>query len=278
MNIIILEDEQEAVHRLTMFLARYEAEKQESMRVLGVIDSVNDAVQWFRTNTSPEAKSETSPDLVLLDIHLADGLSFEIFRHVEVNVPIIFTTAYNEYALHAFNVHSIAYLLKPFGYAEFEAALKKLAAQKALFASGLETSTNTGLQHFQETLREVGTAIKEQQKRFKTRFLLNVGESIVIVRTADISYIHAEGKIVTMMLENGRKYIADNTLDELETLLNPEEFFRISRKFLLRAEAVSSIEQYFNGRLVLKLAPAFSEEVLVSRERVKDFRAWLERA
>jgi DNA-binding LytR/AlgR family response regulator len=276
MNILIIEDEQEAVHRLTMFLARYEAEKQESMRILGVIDSVNDAVQWFRTNTAPESKSETSPDLVLMDIHLADGLSFEIFRHVEVNVPIIFTTAYNEYALHAFNVHSIAYLLKPFGYAEFEAALKKLAAQKALFASGLETSNNEGFQQFQETLREVGTAIKEQQKRFKTRFLLNVGENIIIVRTADISYIHAEGKIVTMTLLNGRKYIADNTLDELESLLNPEEFFRISRKFLLRAEAVGGIEPYFNGRLALKLIPAFSEEVLVSRERVKDFRAWLE--
>ncbi len=277
MTILIIEDEQEAAHRLRMFLTRYEAEKQEPVRVLGVIDSVEDTVQWFHTNTSPENK----PDLVLMDIHLADGLSFEIFRHVEVNVPIIFTTAYNEYALHAFNVHSIAYLLKPFGYAEFEAALKKLAAQKVMFASGFETSNNEalqGIQHFQETLREVGTAIKEQQKRFKTRFLLNVGETIVIVRTADISYIHAEGKIVTMMLENGRKYIADNTLDELETLLNPEEFFRISRKFLLRAESIAGIEPYFNGRLTLKLIPAFSEEVLVSRERVKDFRSWLESA
>jgi DNA-binding LytR/AlgR family response regulator len=273
MTILILEDEPEAVHRLTMFLERYEREKQVSMRVLRIIDSTHDAVQWFRSNAAP--------DLVFVDIHLSDGLSFEIFRHVEVNAPIIFTTAYNEYALHAFNVHSIAYLLKPFGYAEFEAALQKLAAQKALFLSSsdsLNASREETLRDFRESLREAGTAIQECQKRFKTRFLLNAGESIAIVRTADILYIHAEGKIVTMMLQSGRKHIADNTLDELEALLNPEEFFRISRKFLLRAEAISGIEPYFNGRLALKLLPAFADEVLVSRERVKDFRAWLERS
>lgn len=270
MTVLIVEDEQEAIHRLRMFLTRYETEEQDTISVVKELDSIKDTIEWFRNNASP--------DLVLMDIHLADGLSFEIFRHIEINTPIIFTTAYDEYALHAFNVHSIAYLLKPFGYADIRAALRKLALQKEFFQTAVPTPNSALLQDFQTALQEVRLATQQQQKHFRTRFLLNIGESIVIVPTKDIQYFFAEGKIVSIVLDNGRKYIAEETLEEIEYLLNPAEFFRISRKFLLRAESITSVEPYFNGRLLLKLLPAFSDEVLVSRERVKDFKHWLERA
>lgn len=277
MNILILEDEQEATHRITTFLERYGRENGVTMRVVGAIESVTDAVAFFQG--MPKHRTESLlPDVLFVDIHLADGLSFEIFRRVEVNIPVIFTTAYDEYALHAFNVHSIAYLLKPFSYADVEAALNKLSTYKTLFSTETDTSSDEVFRELRQTLGDIGTAINTRQKRFKTRFLLNVGESLVIVRTSDVHYFVADGKIVTMILQSGRKYIADNTLDELETLLNPDEFFRISRKCILRADAVAGAEPYFNGRLTLRLNPPFVGETLVSRERVKEFRVWLEGA
>jgi DNA-binding LytR/AlgR family response regulator len=284
MNILILEDEQEATHRLTTFLERYGRENNVMMRVLGTMESVWEAVAYFQgllerrleTPLQTEHTEVPAPDVLFVDIHLADGLSFEIFRHVEVTIPVIFTTAYDEYALHAFHVHSIAYLLKPFGYADVEAALNKLSTYKTLFRESTDASNDAALREFRQTLGTLGTAISTRQKRFKTRFLLNVGESLAIVRTSDVHYFLADGKIVTMTLQSGRKYIADNTLDELESLLSPDEFFRISRKCILRADAVAGAEPYFNGRLTLRLNPQCAGEILVSRERVKEFKLWLE--
>lgn len=266
MNILIIEDELEAVERLRMFLTRYEQVKHDSMQVVSVLDSVSDAVAWFQ--------SHPAPDLVLLDIHLADGLSFEIFSRVQVAVPIIFTTAYDEYALHAFRVHSIAYLLKPCSYADFEAAMEKLAGQKALFAG----DSNEWQRALQASLQEASSSVKAMQKRYKARFMLYAGEKIVIVSTENVAYAEAEGKIVTLVTASGKRHIADQTLDELTELLDPTVFFRISRKFIVQASAIAEAEPYFNGRLALKLNPQASGEVLVSRERVKDFKVWLEGA
>lgn len=270
MNILIIEDEQEAVERVRMFLTRHEREKHDSMHVVDVLDSVKEAVAWFKMNTSP--------DLVLLDIHLADGLSFEIFNYVAVPSPIIFTTAYDEYALHAFKVHSIAYLLKPFSYADFTAALEKLAQQKALFATGTSGGNNDWQRALQASLQETSASVKAMQKRYKARFMLYVGEKIVIVPTENVAYAEAEGKIVTLVTTSGKRHIADQTLDELTELLDPDVFFRISRKFIIQASAIAEAEPYFNGRLALKLTPQASGEVLVSRERVRDFKVWLEGA
>jgi DNA-binding LytR/AlgR family response regulator len=270
MTLLIIEDEQEAVERLKMFLTRIEAEKQDSMRIVNVLDSVKDAVQWFALNAAP--------DLVLMDIHLADGLSFEIFNHVAVLAPVIFTTAYDEYALHAFKVHSIAYLLKPCSYADFVAALEKLARQKALFATAHTDGNNEWQRTLQESFQETSATVRAMQKRYKARFMLHVGEKIVIVPTENVAYIEAEGKIVTLVTASGRRHIADQTLDELTELLDPQKFFRISRKFIIQASAIAEAAPYFNGRLTLKLIPPASGEVLVSRERLKDFKAWLEGA
>ncbi|TAE23813.1 MAG: DNA-binding response regulator [Candidatus Kapaibacterium sp.] len=277
MNILILEDEQEAAHRLTMLLERYGREEGVTMRFLGAIESVRDALAYFQQMPTERTNADV-PDVVFVDIHLADGSSFEVFRHVQVDIPVIFTTAYNEYALHAFKVHSIAYLLKPFGYADIQAALRKLAVQKQFFQGSSNPSNNAALEEFRAALQEAHLGAQQAQKRFKTRFLLHAGETMTIVPTKDIYYFYAEGKIVSIVLENGRKYIAENTLEEIESVLNPAEFFRISRKFLLRAESIVSVEPYFNGRLALKLLPAFSGEVIVSRERVKECKAWLEGA
>jgi DNA-binding LytR/AlgR family response regulator len=264
MNILIIEDEQEAAERLRMFLKLHEAEKHVTMRVIDVLDSVNDAVAYFRSNSAP--------DLVLLDIHLSDGLSFEIFNHVQVVSPIIFTTAYDEYALHAFKVNSIAYLLKPCSYADFAAALEKLARQKALF-SHAEHEWQRALQ---DSLHETSASVRAMQKRYKVRFMLHVGEKIIILPTENVAFAEADGKIVTLVTSGGKRYIAEQTLDELEEILDPRLFFRISRKFLVQASAIAEAEPYFNGRLALKLLPSATGEVLVSRERVRDFKAWLE--
>ncbi len=277
MNILILEDEQEAAHRLTTLLERYGREEGVTMRFLGTIESVQDALAYFQKLPTDVTNADI-PDVLFVDIHLADGSSFEVFRHVQIDIPVIFTTAYNEYALHAFKVHSIAYLLKPFGYADIQAALRKLAMQKQFFQENNNTRNNAVLDDFRAALQEAHFATQQPQKRFKTRFLLSVGETMTIVPTKDIRYFYAEGKIVSIVLENGRKYIAEDALEEIESVLNPSEFFRISRKFLLRAESIASVEPYFNGRLALKLLPAFSGEVIVSRERVKECKAWLEGA
>jgi two-component system, LytTR family, response regulator LytT len=269
MTILIIEDELEAVARLQMFLTRRAEEMQANIRVVGVLDSVKDAIAWFGSNPPP--------DLVLLDIHLSDGLSFEIFNHVPVLAPIIFTTAYDEYALHAFNVHSIAYLLKPCSYADFTAALEKLARQKAMFANEANEA-NAWQRDFQTSLQETSASVKAMQKRYKTRFMLHVAEKIIILSTEQVAYCEAEGKVVTLITTGGKRYIAEQSLDELEHLLDPILFFRISRKYLVQASAIAEAEPYFNGRLVLKLLPTSTGEALVSRERVKDFKAWLEGA
>lgn len=268
MNILIIEDEQEAVARLQMFLTRRAAETQANMRVVGVLDSVKDAIVWFGSNPAP--------DLVLLDIHLSDGLSFEIFSNTNIQVvsPIIFTTAYDEYALHAFKVNSIAYLLKPCSYADFAAALEKLAQQKALFAN----TGNEWQRAFQDSLHETSASVRAMQKRYKARFMLHVGEKIIILPTENVAYCEAEGKVVTLVSTGGKRHIAEHSLDELETILDPRQFFRISRKFIVQASAIAEAEPYFNGRLALKLLPSAMGEVLVSRERVRDFKAWLEGA
>ena len=181
--------------------------------------------------------------------------------------------------LHAFKVHSIAYLLKPFSYADFTAALDKLAQQKALFTIGTSDNSNNEWQRaLQASLQETSASVKAMQKRYKARFMLYVGEKIVIVPTENVAYAEAEGKIVTLVTASGKRHIADQTLDELTELLDPTVFFRISRKFIVRASAIAEAEPYFNGRLALKLTPQASGEVLVSRERVRDFKVWLEGA
>lgn len=269
MEILIIEDEQEAVGRLQMMMSRYDS----ALKTLHVLDSVSDAIVWFRSNRAP--------DLIFLDIHLADGLSFEIFNHVEVRAPIIFTTAYDEYALHAFKAHSIAYLLKPFSYTDFKAALDKLAEQRRILAHAAANST----QQTHSVLHDVHASVRTMTKRYKTRFLLQTGETIHLIPSENIRYFVADGKIVTLTTVDGRRHIADNTLEELESLLDPALFFRVSRQYIVHIDSISTLEPYFNGRLLLKLQPPLhlsaqssvsGGDVLVSRERVRLFKEWLE--
>lgn len=253
MNVLIIEDEAPAAHLLTCLLLKYNAHIQ----VLETLGSVEDAVRWFLNNPAP--------DLVLMDIHLSDGNSFRIFDSVQVSSPIIFTTAHQQYALQAFRVNSIDYLLKPVSFGRLAQALQKW-----------QSWTNHSL--FAPAHRPLASgSLHKLPVPYKSRFLIRYGDHIQYKLTAEIAYFYADGKTAYLVAADGRRYVVDYTLEELEHLLDPDNFFRLNRKVLTRIEAVKDIRAYIGGRLRVQLQPPPEEPVVVSRERVPDFKAWLDR-
>lgn len=254
MDVLIIEDEMLAAERVQEMMVRYDTRT----RVAAVLDSVEDSVAWLLTNPAP--------DLILMDIHLSDGLSFSIFNHVHVRSPIIFTTAYDQYAIQAFKVTSIDYLLKPVAYADMARALQKLSA-----LTKVESILSP------EVLRQMTDMIGRQQKNYKSRFLVRFGDHLQYKNIQDIAYFHADGKVVYLITADNKRFIVDYTLEELEELLDPDVFHRINRKLIVHLEAVKDARLYANSRLRLMLRPATDDEVVVSRERVAAFKAWLDR-
>ncbi|GAB3335537.1 LytTR family DNA-binding domain-containing protein [Larkinella ripae] len=254
MKILIVEDEPLAVKRMEGLIREVAPEAE----ILGKTDTVRAFVRWWQTNAAP--------DLILMDIQLADGLSFEIFQQVEVKTPVIFTTAYDEYALRAFKVNSVDYLLKPIEQEELAKAIQKFRTQRQTDAPA-GTSEN-----LVKMLEEFGI----KPVAYKNRFLIKQGGRFDVVETADILYLYADDKVVFLITNQNRKYIVDETLDELEAKLDPRLFFRINRKYITHLSAIERIEPYFNGRLRiwLKHRPS-EEEVSVSRERAESFKIWL---
>ncbi len=252
MNILLIEDEQPAAKRLTNLIE----ELRPQWRVLTAIDSVESAVRWLSTNPTP--------DLVFMDIQLADGLSFDIFQQVSVNTPVIFTTAYDQYTLNAFKVNSVDYLLKPIEPSELEHALKK-------FEQVFGKRMNYDLDAFQKLIRAMS------QPQYKERFLVKIGQQLAYVNVSDIYYLFSEDGLVQTRQADGKKYLLDYTLEQLEELLDPLNFFRINRKIIVHLQGIAKIAPYFNGRLKLELKPKADFEVIVSRERVNDFKKWLDR-
>lgn len=250
MKILILEDEPLAAKRIESLVKSLEP----TAEILAKLESVRSAVKWF--NEHPQ------PDLVLMDIQLADGLSFEIFRQAEVLAPIIFTTAYDEYAIRAFKVNSVDYLLKPVEKDELEAALEKWKTHKGVAS--------------QERIGKALDALLSQKTDWKTRFLLKAGARFDIVETNDVAYLYAEDKVVFLVTKDQKKYYVDETLDELEQKLNPKSFFRINRKYLAQLPAIERIEPHFNGRLKIKLRHRDDDDVYVSREKAEVFKKWLD--
>jgi DNA-binding LytR/AlgR family response regulator len=249
MNVLIIEDELPAFKRLSKLVN----ELNKGIEILGHADSIETAIHLL--NTYPNA------DLALMDIELADGQSFEIFKKIQLQMPVIFTTAYDEYALKAFKVNSIDYLLKPIDPEELKVAfekLEKLKAQPQLNLNQLLASINSSN----------GTA-------FKKRFLVKLGQKLISIATEDIAYFHASEKVVYLIANDQKKYIIDHTLDELENLLNPNDFFRLNRQYLAKLPSIDSISTYFNGKLKIQLKPAVAEEVLISREKASEFKNWL---
>ncbi len=250
MKILILEDEPLAARRIESLVKSLEP----AAEILAKLESVRSAVKWL--NEHPQ------PDLILMDIQLADGLSFEIFQQADVSAPIIFTTAYDEYAIRAFKVNSVDYLLKPVEKDELEAALEKWKAQKGPAS--------------QEQIGKALDALLSQKTDWKTRFLLKAGARFDIVETNDVAYLYAEDKVVFLVTKDQKKYYVDETLDELEQKLNPKIFFRINRKYLTQLPAIERIEPHFNGRLKIKLRHRDDDDVYVSREKAEVFKRWLD--
>lgn len=251
MNILIIEDEDLAVWGLTSKLRHLDP----SIEVLATLDTVKAAVRWFQENPAP--------DLAFFDIQLADGLSFEIFDQARVACPIIFTTAYDAYALRAFKVNSIDYLLKPVAQEDLARALSKLR-QLRNPATPIDAAA----------IRQMFQALQPPQ--YKTRFMVKVGDHLGAVEDKEIVYFFGENKIVWLRHKNGRKYPIDYTLEQLEDLLDPQRFFRLNRQYIAAIDAIKDVMAYSNSRLKVTLHdPMNTGDILVSREKVEAFKGWM---
>jgi DNA-binding LytR/AlgR family response regulator len=252
-KVLIIEDEKPAAEWLRKLILKFKPE----ISVLSVIDSVSGAAEWFRQNPSS--------DLVFMDIQLADGLSFEIFERVEVPCPVIFTTAYEEYAIKAFKVNSIDYLLKPIAYDELESAFHKFAnrAQQVLYAP---TVTIELLNNVREMLR----------KQYKTRFIIKVGEHLKSIPIEDILFFYSLEKATFLCTNDFKNYLVDYSLDRVSEMVDERRFFRINRKYMLSNQSIADIVVYSNSRLKIKLKKPDEEGIIVSRDKVPAFKEWLD--
>ena len=252
MKILIVEDEELAVKKLQKTLAAIDSDST----VVGITDSIKSSVEWLKQNPAP--------DLILMDIELADGQSFAIFNLTEVKSPVIFTTSYDEYALKAFKVNSIDYLLKPVQKEDLEDALKKFHALKSQHTMGF--NMDSLVKELQQKL---------QPREYRKRFLVKNGQKLLSVEIKDIAYFYSDGRLNFFKTNDNKKFIIDYTMDDLEELLDPELYFRISRSFFVSIASIDKIDDYFGNRLILNLKPAVDKEALVSREKVADFKKWM---
>jgi len=251
MNVIIIEDEKPSARRLQRMLKALDVEAET------LLHSVEESIEWFQNNAHP--------DLIFLDIQLSDGLSFEIFEAIDVKSAIIFTTAYDEYALQAFKLNSIDYLLKPIDEDELKVAINqyKGTAQQ-------QKSVTLDFNDIKKLL------VNPIEREYKKRFSVKVGQHLKLINIEDIECIYSENKGTYAYTVEGRNYLLDQTLDQLEDELEPHVFYRISRKFYVNINAIKDIISYTNSRLQIKLNHYNEQDVIVARERVKDFKSWLE--
>ncbi len=254
MKTIIIEDEKPAARRLNRML------DDLGVQVSTMLHSVEEALDWFQNNEHP--------DLIFLDIQLSDGLSFEIFDVIEVHSAIIFTTAFDEYALQAFKLNSIDYILKPIDDEDLEKAVEKY---KTRFKT---TNANQKIALDFEDIKRL--LVNPLEREYKKRFTAKVGQHIKIINAEDVSCFYSENKGTYAATKDGRNYLLDTTLEQLETELKPQVFFRVSRKYFVNIDYIKDIVSYTNSRLQLKLVNPTDQEVIVSREKVKDFKLWLE--
>lgn len=255
MKILIIEDEPLGAETLEQYLA----EIDPSIVVAGITESIKSSVEWLQNNPPPE--------IILMDIELADGQSFEIFNLVKITSAVIFTTSYDEYALKAFKVNSIDYLLKPIKKAELEKAIDKYRQLKELFAAN---DSGMNIERLLSDLR------LQQSKTQRNRFLVKQGQRLVSVEVEDIAYFFAEGRLSYFCTWNKNKYVVDYTMEELESMLNPQAFFRANRSYIIHIKSVLQIHNYFNGKLKLDIKPAIEkDEVVISREKAAAFKDWM---
>ncbi len=252
MKVLIFEDEAIAADRIVKLLNNI----SEDIEIVGTLKSIKKGLEWLNTNREP--------DLILSDIQLLDGLSFDIYKQHPVNCPIIFTTAYDQYALQAFEVNGVDYLLKPIQEEKLGPALEKIKKEQAPLISA-------------EHLEELANLLEERKPKYKERFLVRLGQKITSVPTDKIAYFFSEEKISFLVTNKGEKFPVDHSLEELENMLNPKEFFRINRKFIITLDSVAQIHPYFKGRLKLELnPPSDDDDIVVSSDKTPVFKSWLD--
>lgn len=250
MKVIIIEDEKLSAEHLINLLKKADS----TVEVVAQYDTVKKSIEEF--------KKGVGADLLFMDVHLADGISFEIFSKITIETPVIFTTAYDEYAIKAFKVNSVDYLLKPIGLADLKNALEKYRKLK--------------IPDQATVLENINNAYQNLSKQFKSRFMVKIGDTISTVKCEDISHFVSEDGAVLLITEN-KRYVIDYTLDSLESLVSPDAFFRINRKVLINISSIQKVSSYFNSRLKLNFNSLNEEDGIVSRERVNDFKAWLDK-
>lgn len=252
MNIVIVEDEIIAAQALSRLIN----EIRKDFNILCVLQSVEESIEWFTENSNP--------DLVFMDIHLADGSSFEIFEKVKIDCPIIFTTAYNEYALEAFEVNSIDYLLKPINKTRLIQAIAK-------FGNFSYKKDNNQL------INELVATLNAKPNRYKSHFLIPYKDKLLPLAVEDIAYFYSELKIARVVCYNNQSYSLDYSLEELMKHLNPDLFFRVNRQYIVAHKAVTDLSIWFSGKLSVNLCLKTPERVLVSKARTTEFKSWFTR-
>lgn len=253
MRILIIEDEELAAKRMIQLVKEIEPDAE----IFGPLDTVVSAVEHLKANPSY--------DLMFLDIQLADGRSFSIFEAVKIETPVIFTTAYDEFALKAFDLNSIDYLLKPINKDKLKTAIDKYKKLKEYFGD----EVNTRLYEILKTIRQSDIA------NYKDRFLVFKGDSLLPIKTKEIACFYAEDKAVLLLTSDNRRFVISNTLDELEGKLDPRCFFRVNRQFIVAVDAVKKVSNYFGFKLKLDIQPDPGIEIVISRARVADFKFWM---
>ena len=256
MNILIIEDESKAAVKLSELLCSID----DRIHIIGVIDSIEQGVEWFAANGSPE--------LIFSDIELADGDSFELFNQVNVSCPIIFCTAYNQYMLEAFETNAVSYILKPISREQVEQALEKYYSMRAVFSSFAPPPFNS--------VDELLNLFYRDKKHYKSTILVNQGERIVPISVDEIAYIYVSSSGMQIKTMKNKEYAYNSTLDKVNELLNPADFFHANRQFVIARRSIHSIERYFNRKLLIKLNYSTCEQILVSRLKVKSFLEWME--
>lgn len=251
MRVLIIEDEAPAFRRIQKLLE----ELDPSIEIIEVFDGVKETVKWLQNHKAP--------DLIFMDIQLSDGISFEIFDEVKISKPVIFTTAFDEYMLRAFKVNSIDYLLKPINQDDLGRSLEKYRNFKSEFA---ETDHHS--------IHDLIKNIRLDDQKFKTRFLVKMGEKLLSVETTDISGFQAKNGVVYLINKTGKKYLMDQTLDDICKDLDPEKFYRVNRQFILNYHAISAVHKFAKGKLLVESPAAHEEQIIVSSEKATAFKSW----
>ena len=248
MKVVIIEDEQLASEKLERYILKYDA----SIQIVSKLSSISESVNWLENNSDY--------DLIFMDIQLTDGLSFEIFNRTKISKPVVFATAFDEYAVDAFKVNSVDYILKPITFTDVSKAMAKLKSMESIFSS--------------EKVAEVAKLV--EKKKIKDRFLVKLGNHIHSIKTDEIALFFAEGRTVYLVTDANKKYILDFKLEDLNSVLNQAEFFRVNRSFIVNINSINDVIVYSNSRLKVIPKVTSEKEIIVSREKVSAFKIWFE--